>query len=172
MLLSTQVTHSSFASNAEDESSTAGYLAYTVNADGNEYFFRARTVPEGILDEATVDEDRKAFVVKLLPSNTNGTIAIELRRDIIDSKDQDNNDIDFQATVDGESVGLLELGANEEFRVAEVTFPANATEVAFIGTQVIPEFGGFLYLVILVSLGAVIGWRLVGYRMGSFRYSF
>ena len=99
-----------------------------------------------------------------------GTLTIELPRDVIDAKIMDTNiDDKFVVLVDGENTPYEETIASS-VRTLTIPFPYGSNEVKIMGSSVdseygisiVPEFGTIAPLVLMVSVVAIVAFSLKG----------
>jgi predicted secreted protein with PEFG-CTERM motif len=90
-------------------------------------------------------------------STSNGTLALRLPREVIDSKTVEGSDADFAAFIDNaeyEEPGEIEPA--EDTRTLLIGFPAGAGSIDVIGTSVIPEFSTIAVAVLAVAIVGII----------------
>jgi len=99
-----------------------------------------------------------------------GTLTIELPRDVIDAKIMDTNiDDKFVVLVDGEDTPFEETIASS-VRTLTIPFPYGSNEIKIMGSSVdsefgisiVPEFGIIAPLVLLISVAAIVTFSLKG----------
>lgn len=107
----------------------------------------------GVIKQVIPDHDEKSLRIEI-DSISNGTLSIKLPRDVIDAKFGEDDD-DFFVILDGLDVNFEETKTGHE-RTITVEFPEGTEEIEIIGTFVIPEFGGIVTLILIVSIISVI----------------
>jgi predicted secreted protein with PEFG-CTERM motif len=99
-------------------------------------------------------------------SMSNGTLAVRLPREVIDSKTVEGSDADFAAFIDNaeyEQPGEIEPA--QDTRTLLIGFPAGSESIDVIGTSVIPEFST---IAIIVLAAAIVGIIITTARHGRF----
>ena len=87
---------------------------------------------------------------------SDGVLAIELPRDVIDSKKQSNADDAYAVFVDGQFVPYEEIMNNTEARILNVEFSNGSEQIEITGTHIVPEFGPLAAFVLAISLGTMV----------------
>jgi predicted secreted protein with PEFG-CTERM motif len=88
---------------------------------------------------------------------SNGTLALRLPREVIDSKTVEGSDADFAAFIDDaeyEQPGEIEPA--QDTRTLLIGFPAGAGSIDVIGTSVIPEFSTIAIIVLAAAIVGII----------------
>lgn len=107
----------------------------------------------GVIKQIIPDPKEKSLIVEI-DSISNGTLAIKLPREIIDSKFGEEDD-EFFVILDGLDVEFDETKTGKE-RTITVEFPQGTEEIEIIGTSVIPEFGTMTVLILMISIISII----------------
>jgi len=123
-----------------------------INVQGTD-FELTYGISGGVVTQVTPDTEAQSLLVQI-NSLSNGTLAIKLPRDVIDSKFGDKDD-DFFVLIDGLDSDFKESKTATE-RTLTIKFPDGTEEIEIIGTSVVPEFGMIATLILLVSIGTVI----------------
>jgi len=84
------------------------------------------------------DKDRTTLVSVLDPGRNGGNNAVELPRNIIDSKGASNSDTKYQIKIDGKGVDYKELANNMNARILFIGFSKDNRFTEIIGTQMTP----------------------------------
>jgi predicted secreted protein with PEFG-CTERM motif len=119
----------------------------------------------GSVENMTIHGENQTLGVAI-NSMSNGTIALRLPREVIDSKTVEGSDADFAAFIDNaeyEEPGEIEPA--EDTRTLLIGFPAGAGSIDVIGTSVIPEFSTIAVIVLAV---AIVGIVIATARHGRF----
>lgn len=87
---------------------------------------------------------------------SDGVLAIELPRDVIDSKKQSNADDAYAVFVDGQFVPYEEIMNNTEARILHVEFSNGSEQIEITGTHIVPEFGPLAAFVLAISIGSMV----------------
>ena len=75
-------------------------------------------------------------------------------RALIDAKAGTGDD-QFFVLVDGADTDFTESKTNTD-RTVTVSFPQDTKQIEIIGTQVIPEFGGLAFVVLIVAIVSIV----------------
>ena len=123
--------------------------------DGESYIVMYHITGETTLQSATVDKEARSVNLYLDPSGSLGEFQIELPRNVIDSKDENNNDIDYVVLVDGRPANV-ETHNRENTRILSILFDGGSRQITITGTHVIPEFPYHIVLIISAAIGTII----------------
>ena len=119
----------------------------------------------GSVENMTIHGENQTLGVTI-NSMSNGTLALRLPREVIDSQTAEGEDADFAAFIDNaeyEEPGEIEPGGDT--RTLLIGFPAGAGSIDLIGTSVIPEFSTIAIIVLAV---AIVGIVIATARHGRF----
>src|SRR5215217_5094294 len=125
----------------------------------------------GSVENMTIHGENQTLGVTI-NSMSNGTLALRLPREVIDSKTVEGSDADFAAFIDNaeyEQPGEIEPA--EDTRTLLIGFPAGAGSIDVIGTSVVPEFNTIAVIVLAVAIVGIViatarhGWFNIGQRM-------
>ena len=119
----------------------------------------------GSVENMTIHGENQTLGVTI-NSMSNGTLALRLPREVIDSQTAEGEDADFAAFIDNaeyEEPGEIEPGGDS--RTLLIGFPAGAGSIDLIGTSVIPEFSTIAIIVLAV---AIVGIVIATARHGRF----
>jgi predicted secreted protein with PEFG-CTERM motif len=119
----------------------------------------------GSVENMTIHGENQTLGVTI-SSTSNGTLALRLPREVIDSQTAEGEDAEFAAFIDNaeyEEPGEIEPGGDT--RTLLVGFPAGAGSIDLIGTSVIPEFSTIAIIVLAV---AIVGIVIATARHGRF----
>ena len=83
------------------------------------------------------DKDKTTLVLLLGSSADNGKLAVELPRNVIDSKGQGNTDTKFNIKIDNKDVDYKEVGTNLNARILQIDFSKDDRMMEIAGTQMI-----------------------------------
>jgi hypothetical protein len=81
------------------------------------------------------DKDKTTLVLLLGSSADNGKLAVELPRNVIDSKGQGNTDTKFNIKIDNKDVDYKEVGTNLNARILQIDFGKNDRMMEITGTE-------------------------------------
>ncbi|MDQ3852373.1 MAG: PEFG-CTERM sorting domain-containing protein [Thermoproteota archaeon] len=110
----------------------------------------------GSVENMTIHGENQTLGVTL-NSMSNGTLALRLPREVIDSQTVEGADADFAAFIDNaeyEEPGEIEPGGDN--RTLLIGFPAGAGSIDVIGTSAIPEFSTISVMVLAVAIVGII----------------
>ena len=91
-----------------------------------------------------------------IASSEDGTLTIELPRNVIDSKAQGNTDEDYAVFIDNQPKAFEEITNNNEVRTLQIGFDKGAEKIEIAGTHIIPEFGPIAAIVLGIAIIAFI----------------
>jgi len=123
-----------------------------VPVDGSDFQINY-LMSEGMVTQISPDEESKSLMLNI-DSVSNGTLTINLPREVIDAKFGEEDD-DFFVVVDGEEVSFDEKKSGNE-RTLTIDYPAGTEEIEIIGTSVVPEFGAIAMIILMISIMAII----------------
>src|SRR5918992_401428 len=122
----------------------------------------------GSVENMTIHGENQTLGVTI-NSMSNGTLALRLPTEVINSQTAEGEDADFAAFIDNaeyEEPGELDEPA-EDTRTILIGFPAGTGSIDVIGTSVIPEFSTIAVVVLAV---AIIGIIIATARNGRFNF--
>jgi hypothetical protein len=105
----------------------------------------------GEVSSITADRAQSTLLINIA-SREDGTLTIELPRNVIDSKAQGNTDEEYAVFVDDQPNAFEETTNNNEARILEIGFDNGAEQIEIAGTQIIPEFGPISAIVLAISI--------------------
>lgn len=120
----------------------------------------------GSVENMTIHGENQTLGVTI-NSMSNGTLALRLPTEVINSQTAEGEDADFAAFIDNaefQEPGELDEPA-EDTRTILIGFPAGTGSIDVIGTSVIPEFSTIAVVVLAV---AIIGIIIATARNGRF----
>jgi predicted secreted protein with PEFG-CTERM motif len=162
--------------NATDAGTTEEAEVPAINATGGEWTTFDLTVEGqthpieymitgGSVENMTIHGENQTLGITL-NSMSNGTLALRLPREVIDSQTAEGSDADFAAFIDNaeyQEPGEIEPAADT--RTLLIGFPAGSGSIDVIGTSAIPEFSTIAVVVLAV---AIIGIIIATARYGRF----
>ncbi|MDP8887823.1 MAG: PEFG-CTERM sorting domain-containing protein [Thermoproteota archaeon] len=122
----------------------------------------------GSVENMTIHSENQTLGVTI-NSMSNGTLALRLPTEVINSQTAEGEDADFAAFIDNaefQEPGELDEPA-EDTRTILIGFPAGTGSIDVIGTSVIPEFSTIAVVVLAV---AIIGIIIATARNGRFNF--
>jgi predicted secreted protein with PEFG-CTERM motif len=140
------------------------WTTFDLSAGGQTYPIEYM-ITGGSVENMTIHGENQTLGVTI-SSTGNGTLALRLPREVIDSTTVEGTDADFAAFIDNaeyEEPGEIE--PSEDTRTLLIGFPAGAGSVDVIGTSVIPEFSTIAVIMLAV---AIVGIVIATARHGRF----
>jgi predicted secreted protein with PEFG-CTERM motif len=143
------------------------WTPFDLTAEGQTYPVEYM-ITGGSVENMTIHGENQTLGVTI-NSMSNGTLALRLPREVIDSQTAEGEDADFAAFIDNaefQEPGELDEPA-EDTRTILIGFPAGTGSIDVIGTSVIPEFSTIAVVVLAV---AIIGIIMATARNGRFNF--
>lgn len=140
-----------------NETAAASHLVNTKELKiGNaSYHVRYQISGDNQLEAMWVQRDNITLAAEI-SAVSDGVLAIELPRDVIDSKRQSNADDAYAVFVDGQFVPYEEIMNNTEARILHVEFSNGSEQIEITGTHIVPEFGPLAAFVLAISIGSMV----------------
>jgi predicted secreted protein with PEFG-CTERM motif len=113
------------------------------------------TISGGTVKTMTIDAQSLSVIVSV-NSTSDGTITLQLPRNLIDAKTNVGQDDAFIILIDGAEVKPQSESTNNDFRNVTVQFLQGDQDIEIIGTQIIPEFGPIAALVLAIAIISII----------------
>ena len=107
----------------------------------------------GVITQVSPDTESESLIINI-DSLSNGTLFVQLPREVIDAKFGEEDD-DFFVLIDGLETEFDEAKTAND-RTLTVAFPKGTEEIEVIGTFVVPEFGAVAILILVISIVSVI----------------
>lgn len=120
-----------------------GGQPYAVNYD----------ITSATVDDISINSQDTSLVISITTTG-DGTLTMTLPRSVIDAK-FGNADDQFFVLVDGADSDFDEKKTSTD-RTITVSFPDGTQQIEIIGTQVVPEFGGLSFAILLVAILSVV----------------
>jgi predicted secreted protein with PEFG-CTERM motif len=119
----------------------------------------------GSVENMTIHSENQTLGVTI-NSTGNGTLALKLPTEVIDSKTAEGSNADFAAFIDNaEYADAGEIEPAADTRTLLIGFPQGAESIDVIGTSVVPEFSTIALIILAV---AIIGIVIATARHGRF----
>ena len=109
----------------------------------------------GEVTNISADPAQSTFLINIA-SSEDGTLTIELPRNVIDSKAQGNTDEDYAVFIDNQPKAFEEITNNNEVRTLQIGFDKGAEKIEIAGTHIIPEFGPIAAIILGIAIIAFI----------------
>jgi predicted secreted protein with PEFG-CTERM motif len=107
----------------------------------------------GVITQVSPDIESGSLIINI-DSLSNGTLFVQLPRDVIDAKFAEKDD-DFFVLIDGLETEFDEAKTAND-RTLTVAFPQGTEEIEVIGTFVVPEFGTVAILILVISVFSIV----------------
>jgi len=124
---------------------------FEVDADDSGTFDIKYSIIGGTVESIDIDPENLGLLVKI-NSLDNGKIILELPREFIDSKKQNDKDIKFIILINDAQTTYEEIQSDSTIRIIEINFEKGDSEIQIIGTYVIPEFGTIVMIVLTIGI--------------------
>ncbi len=108
------------------------------------------SISGGIVKKMLIDKDIFALIV-VIESTDEGSISVEIPREIIDAKKQDKTDDTFIVIIDGIEAPYQETVTDSNSRVITINFEQGDSDIEIIGTSIIPEFGTIAVMILAIG---------------------
>jgi predicted secreted protein with PEFG-CTERM motif len=105
-----------------------------------------------VTDISISQQDTSLLVT--LTSSSDGNLTMTMPRSLIDAKANSGDD-QFFVLVDGADSDFTE-SKTADSRTITVSIPEGTQEVEVIGTQVVPEFGGLSFVVLVIAIISIV----------------
>jgi predicted secreted protein with PEFG-CTERM motif len=119
---------------------------------GQSYIVNYR-INGGTITDMSVSQQDTSLVLSL-KSVSDGNLTMTMPRSLIDAKLGANDD-SFFVLVDGADTDFTE-SKNATDRTVTVSIPESTEQVEVIGTQVVPEFGGLSFVVLIIAIFSIV----------------
>src|SRR5919112_531225 len=137
-------------SNATSGKTITASNTFDLTIDNQRYPLKYN-ITGGEVTSITADPAQATFLINIA-SREDGTLAIELPRNVIDSKSQGNTDEEYAVFVDDQPKDFEEISNNNEVRTLEIGFENGAEKIEIAGTHIIPEFGPIAAIILGVAI--------------------
>jgi hypothetical protein len=118
-----------------------GNKTYSLNIGGKTYPINYQITGNGNkLNNIIPQKDNATLLVNIV-STSDGTLTIELPRNIIDSKKQGGIDDDYVASADGQDTTANEIKNTNQVRTLAIDFDKGTNQIEVTGDHIVPEFG-------------------------------
>ena len=119
----------------------------------------------GTIANMTAMKENSTLLVDIV-TNDDGTLILELPRNIMDSKNPQNEDEDYILFADGIQTGADQITTNNQVRTLSIDFDNGVEQIEIAGTRIVPEFGSFSALLLAVG---VVGVLAITAKLTKFR---
>jgi predicted secreted protein with PEFG-CTERM motif len=140
------------------------WTTFDLTAGGQTYPIQYM-ITGGSVENMTIHSENQTLGVTI-NSTGNGTLALQLPTEVIDSKTAEGENADFAAFIDNaEYADVGEIEPAADTRILLIGFPQGAESIDVIGTSVVPEFSTIALIILAV---AIIGIVIATTRHGRF----
>ena len=105
------------------------------------------------VDDVSISPQDTSLIVSIKSVN-DGNLTMTMPRSLIDAKTSTGDD-QFFVLVDGADTDFTESKTDAN-RTITVSFPQDTNQIEIIGTQVVPEFGGLAFVVLMVAIISIV----------------
>ncbi len=123
------------------------------NPDGGQGYTVNYTLSGATISSMYASKSDTSLVI-LINSTSDGSLVVDLPRNLIDSKAGQNDD-NFIVLVDDTYTNFHESKTNAD-RTLTIPFTNGAERMEIIGTQVMPEFGSISSVILTISIISII----------------
>ena len=109
------------------------------------------TINGGTIKNIQVEPKILGLVVTI-EAERDGIMTLELPRSFIDAKNMVEADERYLIFIDGSEITFEETATTRDYRTLKFSFEKGDTQIDIIGTFVIPEFGSYIILTLVLSL--------------------
>jgi predicted secreted protein with PEFG-CTERM motif len=141
--------------NFSPKTDTATASIFEVDAGNYGTFDVEYSIDGGIVKNMLVDEDIFALIV-VIESTDDGSISLEIPREVLDAKKQDKTDDTFIIIIDGIEAPYQETITDSNSRIITINFEQGDSDIEIIGTTIIPEFGTIAVMILMVGIISMI----------------
>jgi hypothetical protein len=135
-----------------------------VEIDGKSYPI-AYNITGGEISNVTAMKENSTLLIDIA-TNDDGTLILELPRNIMDSKNPQNEDEDYILFADGIQTEADQIVTNNQVRTLSVDFDNGVEQIEIAGTRIVPEFGPLSALLLAVG---VLGVLAITAKLTKFR---
>ena len=111
------------------------------------------SVTGATISDISINQQETSLVISLTTSS-DGNLTMTLPRALIDAKAGADDD-QFFVLVDGADTDFDESKTTTD-RTITVAFPDGTQQIEVIGTQVVPEFGGLSFVVLMIAIISIV----------------
>jgi len=108
----------------------------------------------GTLENILIEPEIFGIII-IIEANDDGILTLNLPRASVDAKKSDGTDEDFIIFADGAEIPYQET-KDAESRIVTLQFEEGDSNIEIIGTFVVPEFGDYAMMILLLSITAII----------------
>ncbi len=150
MLLSSVVLINSHAIEIAFAQTSSGANTINLTVDNQTYPLKYN-ITGGEVTGITADRAQATFLINIA-SRDDGTLTIQLPRNVIDSKSPGNTDEEYAVFIDDQPKDFEEIANNNEARTLQIGFDNGAEKIEIAGTHIIPEFGPIAAIILGIAI--------------------
>ena len=113
------------------------------------------SIEGGIVKNMSINKNNLALIV-IIESADDGSLLLDIPREMLDAKKQDNTDETFIILIDGIEVPYRETVTDSDSRIITINFEKGDSNMEIIGTTIIPEFGIIAVMILVIGIVTVI----------------
>ena len=121
-------------------------------SSGQSYTVNYGVTGATVTDISISPQDTSLLVT--ITSSSDGNLTLTMPRSLIDAKTTSGDD-QFFVLVDGADSDFTESKTTDS-RTITVSIPEGTQEIEVIGTQVVPEFGGLSFVVLVIAIISIV----------------
>jgi hypothetical protein len=125
-----------------------------VEIDGKSYPL-TYNITGGEVSNITAMKNNATLLVDMV-TNDDGTLVLELPRNIMDSKNPQNEDEDYILFADSIRTEADQIVTNDTVRTLSVDFDNGVEQIEIAGTRIVPEFGPLSALLLAIGVSGVL----------------
>jgi predicted secreted protein with PEFG-CTERM motif len=128
-----------------------------VLGDNNRIYCIPFKISQGIISDTdgTLDSTTKKITLHMT-GNDMESVTFDIPRYVLDSKTTTGSDDVFIAMLNGEIIKYHELESDSDSRQIKLNSLSNDNTFEIIGTHIIPEFGSFVFMILIASITSVL----------------
>jgi len=122
------------------------------------------TIKGGSVVDMILKPDNYTLIV-LLETPDEGTISLKLPRNAIDAEKPNGQDETFIVLIDNIQYLYQETEKTSQTRLITINFEDGDSKIEIIGTTVVPEFGAFTVLILVIGIIATMGFTKINFPL-------
>jgi predicted secreted protein with PEFG-CTERM motif len=126
----------------------------TIKVDGTDFSIKY-SITNGKVLGIKADTQSKSLIVSI-QTTADGVLTVTLPRGLINATTPDGKDSPYFVMSDGQQADFEETSNTKSDRTLAIPFTDGTTQIEIIGTQVIPEFGPIVAVVLAIAIMSII----------------
>jgi predicted secreted protein with PEFG-CTERM motif len=114
------------------------------------------TINGGAVKDIILDPDNFTLLIQI-DTPDEGAISLKIPRESLDAEKPNDQDEEFIVLIDNVQVPYEETETNSQLRFITINFEEGDSEIAIIGTFIVPEFGAVAALILISGIIITIG---------------